>query len=95
MQPAKIYTAEIKSRGQLTIPKKIRDQKHLDEGQTVSLIPLGEAVLIAPRRLELDEARRRISRILRETGVKADELLAELVREREALYREKYGKRSR
>ncbi len=95
MQTARIYRAEIKARGQLTIPKKIREQKHLEEGQTVSLIPLGDTVLIAPQRLELDDARRRISRILKETGVKADELLAELVREREALYREKYGKRSR
>ncbi len=95
MQATKIYRAEIKSRGQLTIPKKIRDQQHLEEGQSVSLIPLGEAVLISPRRLELDEARRRISRILKETGTKADELLAGLVQEREALYREKYGKRSR
>lgn len=95
MQTTKTYTAEIKARGQLTIPKKIREQKHLEEGQTVTLIPLGDTVLIAPQRLELDEARRRISMILKETGAQADELLAGLVREREALYREKYGKRSR
>jgi len=39
MQIAKTYTAEIKSRGQLTIPKKIRESGVLEEGQVVSLIP--------------------------------------------------------
>lgn len=95
MQAARPYTAEIKARGQLTIPKKIREMKHLEEGQTVSLVPLGDIVIIAPQRLELDDARRRISQILKETGVKADDLLGELVREREALYKEKYGKKVR
>ncbi len=95
MGATKPYTAEIKARGQLTIPKKIREMKHLAEGSIVSLIPLGDAIIISPRRLELDEARQRISRILKETGVKADDLLNELVRERETLYRERYGKKSR
>lgn len=95
MGATKAYTAEIKARGQLTIPKKIREMKHLEEGRVVSLIPLGDAVIISPRRLELDEARQRIAKILKETGVKADDLLTELVRERETLYRERYGKKSR
>jgi bifunctional DNA-binding transcriptional regulator/antitoxin component of YhaV-PrlF toxin-antitoxin module len=95
MQATKPYTAEIKARGQLTIPKKIRQMKHLEEGQTVSLVPLGDVVIIMPRRLELDEARRRIAKILKETGVSAEDMLAGLVREREALYKERYGKKAR
>ena len=95
MQATKPYTAEIKARGQLTIPKKIRQMKHLEEGQTVSLVPLGDMVIIMPRRLELDEARRRIAKILKETGVSAEDMLAGLVRERDALYQERYGKKAR
>jgi bifunctional DNA-binding transcriptional regulator/antitoxin component of YhaV-PrlF toxin-antitoxin module len=95
MQAAKPYTAEIKARGQLTIPKKIRQMKHLEEGQTVSLVPLGDVVIIMPRRLELDEARRRITKILKETGVSAEDMLAGLVRERETLYGERYAKKAR
>lgn len=95
MQATKPYTAEIKARGQLTIPKKIRQMKHLDEGQTVSLVPLGDVVIIMPRRLELDEARRRITKILKESGVSAEDMLTGLVREREVLYRERYGKKPR
>ena len=95
MQATKPYKAEIKARGQLTIPKKIRQMKHLEEGQTVSLVPLGDVVIIMPQRLELDEARRRITKILRECDVSAEEMLEGLVREREALYKERYGKKDR
>ena len=58
METVKTAVAEIKSRGQLTIPKKIRNASHLEEGQVVSIIPVGDSVIITPKRLELDEARR-------------------------------------
>ena len=51
MIPMKSATAEIKSRGQLTIPKKIREMVHLEEGQTVSIIPIGDSVIVSPKRL--------------------------------------------
>ena len=89
----KSMTGEIKARGQLTIPKKIRDMLKLEEGQAVSLLAIGESVIISPKRLELDEARRQIRRIMKDSGLTEAVLLAELKKEREALYREKYGKK--
>jgi AbrB family looped-hinge helix DNA binding protein len=93
-QNMKTFTAEIKSRGQLTIPKKIRVMSHLEEGQIVSIIPVGDSVIIAPKRLELDDARREIKRMLKETGVSLDELLAGLKEEREKLYQDTYGEKT-
>ena len=58
----KPLTTEIKARGQFTIPKKIRVMGHLEEGQVVSIIPIGDSVIITPKRLALDEARREIGR---------------------------------
>ena len=46
MQTIKPYIGEIKSRGQLTIPKKIREMSHLEEGQVVSIIPVGDSIII-------------------------------------------------
>lgn len=94
MQTIKSITAEIKSRGQLTIPKKIRVMSRLEEGQIVSIIPVGDSVIITPKRLELDEARREIRRILKDTGVSPEDLLAGLKEERDKLYQETYGKKS-
>jgi AbrB family looped-hinge helix DNA binding protein len=91
MQATKSFTAEIKSRGQLTIPKRIREKNHLEEGQIVSIIPIGDAVIITPKRLELDEARREIRRILKASGLTAEEILEGLKEEREKLYQENYA----
>ncbi len=87
----KVITAEIKSRGQLTIPKKIRLISHLEEGQVVSIIPVGDSVIITPKRLELDEARREIRKILKATGLSVEDLMAGLKEEREKFYHEIYG----
>jgi len=95
VQPARSITAEIKSRGQLTIPKKIRVMSRLEEGQIVSIIPVGDSVIITPKRLELDEARREIKRILKEAGMTPEDLLAGLKEEREKLYQRTYGKKDR
>ncbi len=95
MENVKTAIAEIKSRGQLTIPKKIRESSHLEEGQVVSIIPMGDSVIITPKRLELDEARRQIRRIMKASGLSEKELLKGLKEEREPLYRETYGKKRR
>jgi len=95
VQTARSVTAEIKSRGQLTIPKRIRVMSRLEEGQIVSIIPVGDSVIITPRRLELDDARREIKRIMKSAGLSPEELLAGLKEEREKLYQETYGKKSR
>lgn len=93
METIKAAVAEIKSRGQLTIPKKIREMIHLDEGQLVSIIPVGESIIVTTKRLELDEARRQIKRIIKAAGISVEELLAGLREERENLFKETYGKK--
>ena len=67
----------------------------MEEGQVVSLIPIGDSVLITPKRLPLDEARREIKKVLRAAGVSAEELLAGIQEEREGLFEETYGPQSR
>ena len=95
MQVIKPITTEIKSRGQLTIAKKIRVKGHLEEGQVVSIIPVGDSVIITPKRLELDEARREIRKLLKATGLSEEDLLKGLKEEREKLYQETYGEKKR
>ena len=43
MEETKVAIAEIKARGQLTIPKKIREMSHLEEGNVVSILPIGDS----------------------------------------------------
>lgn len=95
MEILKPLTTEIKSRGQLTIPKKIRVMGHLEEGQVVSIIPVGDSVIITPKRLELDEARREIRKLLKASRLSEEDLLKGLQEEREKLYQETYAKKNR
>ena len=95
MEAVKTSIAEIKARGQLTIPKKIREMSNLEEGQVVSIIPVGDSLIITPKRLELDEARREIRKLLKASGLSPEDLLKGLSEEREALYKEKYHGKKR
>ena len=88
----KPVTTEIKSRGQLTIPKKIRVMSQMEEGQVVSIIPIGDSVIITPKKLDLDEARREMRKILKGSGLAVEDVLEGLKEERGKVYRETYGK---
>ena len=49
------------------------------------VIPVGDSIIITPKRLELDEARRLLRKILKESGFSIKELLAGLKEERNSL----------
>ncbi|MBI2981995.1 MAG: AbrB/MazE/SpoVT family DNA-binding domain-containing protein [Deltaproteobacteria bacterium] len=86
-------TTEIRERGEITIPKKIREAFDLEPGQQVQFIPIGKsAVLMTPKRLELDEARRMIQKILRQTGATSQKVLAGLDASRDETFRKHYGR---
>jgi len=93
MEALKASVAQIKARGQLTIPKRIRQTSAFEEGQVVSIIPVGDSLIITPKRLDLEEARRQIRKIAKASGISLEDLLSGLKEEREALLRESYGKR--
>ncbi len=91
MEGAKAAVAEIKARGQLTIPKKIRETSHIEEGNVVSILPVGDSLIITPKRLELDEARRQLKKLLKASSLTIEELIEGLKEERDELFKETYG----
>ncbi len=91
MEETKVAIAEIKARGQLTIPKKIREMSHIEEGNVVSILPIGDSLIITPKRLELDEARRQFRKLVKASGLTIEELIEGLKEERTELFKETYG----
>jgi AbrB family looped-hinge helix DNA binding protein len=85
------YKTRIRDRGQLTIPKEIREKGAIDAGEAVTIIPVGEAILVSPQKLGLEEARREFLKLMKRSGVTAEELLRGLKEERGKLYEETYG----
>lgn len=95
MEGAKAAVAEIKARGQLTIPKKIRETSHIEEGNVVSILPVGDSLIITPKRLELDEARRQLKKLLKASSLTIEELIEGLKEERGDLFKETYGAKNK
>jgi AbrB family looped-hinge helix DNA binding protein len=95
MVETKAAIAEIKARGQLTIPKKIREMSQIEEGNVVSILPIGDSLIITPKRLELDEARRQLKQLVKASGLTLEELAGGLKEERVELFKETYGARKK
>jgi bifunctional DNA-binding transcriptional regulator/antitoxin component of YhaV-PrlF toxin-antitoxin module len=91
MPDPKPYAAEVKSRGQLTIPKKIREAGYMEEGQNVTIIPIGDSLLVTPKSLKLEDARRELKRILKSSGLSLKDLLDGLGNARARTYSETYA----
>jgi bifunctional DNA-binding transcriptional regulator/antitoxin component of YhaV-PrlF toxin-antitoxin module len=91
MDDAKPYKSQIRERGQLTVPKEIREHGALYDGEAVTIIPLGDSILVTPKKLGLEEARREIRKIMKSAGVTLDDLLKGLKDERARLSEETYG----
>ena len=95
METAKTVTAEIKARGQLTIPKRMREMNHMEEGSVVSIVPVGDSLVITPQKIELDEARRQLKKLLKASQLTLGELIEGLKEQRQELFRETYGTRKK
>jgi bifunctional DNA-binding transcriptional regulator/antitoxin component of YhaV-PrlF toxin-antitoxin module len=93
MEDVKPYSAKIKSRGQLTIPKRIREAGAMEEGQSVTIIPIGDSLLVTPKTLKLEDARRELRKLLKSSGATLKDLIAGLDEARDRAYAESYGKK--
>ena len=83
----KTMTAQISQRGVLTLPKSLRESYKLKSGDVVTVIDLDGAIVISPRRSEVDRMADEISSALAGRGESLEGMLTALREERE-----KYGR---
>jgi bifunctional DNA-binding transcriptional regulator/antitoxin component of YhaV-PrlF toxin-antitoxin module len=83
----KTLTAQISQRGVLTLPKSLRDRYKIKPGDVVTVIDLGGAFVISPRRSEVDRLADEIGPALAKRGESLESMLTVLREERE-----KYGR---
>jgi bifunctional DNA-binding transcriptional regulator/antitoxin component of YhaV-PrlF toxin-antitoxin module len=84
-------TVKVWGRGQLTIPSTIRKELHLDEEGTMTLVKVGDILLLTPRRLIGDDVSRKSARTMKKAGLKLDALLVDLKTQRARYNKERYG----
>lgn len=69
---------ELRERGQLTLPKSLRDALHLEAGDALRAVTIGNAIVLTPQRMDLDALRKQMRRLMKQHGVSAEELLRDL-----------------
>jgi AbrB family looped-hinge helix DNA binding protein len=65
----------VRERGQVTLPKSLRDALDIEAGDTVNAVQIGDAIVLTPKRMELDAIRRQIQRLMKKQKVTVDDLL--------------------
>ncbi|MGH7232446.1 MAG: AbrB/MazE/SpoVT family DNA-binding domain-containing protein [Nitrospiraceae bacterium] len=84
-------TVKVWGRGQLTIPASIRKELHLEEDASLTVVKVGDVLLLTPRKLIGDTIAKKAARAMKQVGLKLDDLLADLKKQRERYSRERNG----
>jgi len=84
------YSIQVRQRGQVTIPRRLRESLSIEDGDTLTLLPVGDTLVLVPRQLRTPELIDRLADMLDESGMTLNDLLADLPRIREEIYRERY-----
>lgn len=71
-------TIKLRERGQLTLPKSLRDALHLETGDALRAVKIANAIVLTPRRMDLDAPRKQMQKLIKQHGVSAEELLRDL-----------------
>jgi AbrB family looped-hinge helix DNA binding protein len=69
-------------RGQLTIPAAIRKELHLKEDAALSLVKVGNVILMTPKPLEVDSLAKKARKEMKKAGLTVEDVLADLDRQR-------------
>jgi bifunctional DNA-binding transcriptional regulator/antitoxin component of YhaV-PrlF toxin-antitoxin module len=85
-------TVQMRGKGTITFPAKLRSKYKLQEGEVFTIIDLGGgSFLLKPKVLEVDILSRRIAKSLKEEDFDMEEWLPILREERKKFFQEKYG----
>ena len=73
------FQVHVVRRGVITLPKKLREQNNLNEGDVMTLIDLGDGVIVmSPRHSRVAQMADRLAKDWRETGETLESMLATL-----------------
>lgn len=87
-------TVQMRGKGSITFPAKLRSKYKLQEGEVFTIIDLGGgSFLLKPKVLEVDKLSMQIAKRLKEENVSLDDLLQALDEERKIYYQENYVKK--
>lgn len=69
---------ELRERGQVTLPKALREALHLETGDSLRAVKIANAIVLTPLRMDLEGLRKQIRKVMKQQGVSAEDLLRDL-----------------
>jgi AbrB family looped-hinge helix DNA binding protein len=81
-------SAKVRIRGQITIPRDIREELNLDEEATVNIFRVGKALLMTPKQLHRASLAKKVEREMKRQGLSLEDLLADLRAQRKRYHEE-------
>ncbi|MBI5750536.1 MAG: AbrB/MazE/SpoVT family DNA-binding domain-containing protein [Hydrogenophilales bacterium] len=66
---------ELRERGQVTLPKALREALHLETGDALRAVMIANAIVLTPLRMDLEGLRKQIRKVMKQHGVSAEDLL--------------------
>lgn len=85
---------QIRQRGTLTLPARLRAKYNLDEGDVLTLVDLEGAFFLSPKISVVPKLAAEIERLREEAGLSVEDLLEGLDEQRRRYYEERYGEAS-
>ena len=79
------------SKGQVTIPAEFRKRLHLEENTPLTVVLLGEALVMVPFRTEGTKLAKRFEKEMKKKKISFDDLLSDLKELRKKTNKERYG----
>jgi bifunctional DNA-binding transcriptional regulator/antitoxin component of YhaV-PrlF toxin-antitoxin module len=87
-------TVQMRGKGSITFPAKLRAKYKLQEGEVFTIIDLGEGTfLLKPMVSQVNKLSNQIAKRLKEENITLDDLLQTLDEERKTYYQENYVKK--
>jgi AbrB family looped-hinge helix DNA binding protein len=84
-------TVQVRQRGTLTLPAKLREKYGIQPGDTFHLVDLDGIFVLTPMVSMVPQLAREIERVRLEAGLSVEELLIGLREQRERYHRENYA----
>lgn len=82
---------KMRVRGQVTIPQSLRKDLHLDDETMLTVVKVGNVLLMTPRPLQVDRLAKVAQQVLKKQGLRVDDVLEDLRHQRVRYNKERYG----
>ncbi|HME00195.1 MAG TPA: AbrB/MazE/SpoVT family DNA-binding domain-containing protein [Terriglobia bacterium] len=87
-----LTTTVIGEKGQVTVPKRFREELGLDAGAPFAVLRLGEGLILLPQQQRFEQLCRRVSSTLAGAGLEPEAVLATLPEARGRVFARHYGR---